>query len=101
MLLIIMSKFTCDFLLTIINIKKIQMKKKIRTVFTKLKKPNTWGREDYQGESIQSTKNHRRDKFRPDEFKKMGFVQRIMTKYVTGFSKTDNKNHLWKEYPNT
>jgi len=77
------------------------MKKKIRTVFTKFKRPSSWGREDYQGESIHNTKNHRLDKFRPNELKNMGFVQRIMTKYVTGFSKTDNKTHLWREFPNT
>ena len=76
------------------------MKKKIRTVFTKLKRPITWGREDYQGEAIQKTKNHRVDKFRPDELKKMGFVQRIATKYVTGITKSD-KNTLWRELPNT
>ncbi|NQY29945.1 MAG: hypothetical protein HRT69_10790 [Flavobacteriaceae bacterium] len=76
------------------------MKKKIRTVFTKLKKPNTWGREDYQGKSIMKIKNHRVDKFRPDELKHMGFVQRIATKYVTGFTKSD-KNTLWRELPNT
>jgi len=76
------------------------MKKKIRTVFTKLKRPITWGREDYQGESIHNTKNHRVDKFRPDELRNMGFVQRIMTKYVTGITKS-NKNKLWRELPNT
>jgi len=77
------------------------MKKKIRTVFSKLKRPGTWGREDYQGESIQNIKNHRIDKFRPDELKKMGFVQRIATKYVTGFTKPDNKNKPWSELSNT
>jgi len=76
------------------------MKKKIRTVFTKLKRPGTWGREDYEGKSIMNIKNHRVDKFRPDELKNMGFVQRIATKYVTGFTKSD-KNKLWRELPNT
>ena len=77
------------------------MKKKIRTVFSKLKRPSTWGREDYQGESIINIKNHRVDKFRPDEFKNMGFVQRIATRYVTGITKSDNRNKLWSELPNT
>ena len=77
------------------------MKKKIRTVFTNIKRPSTWGREDYEGESIQSIKNHRVDKFRPDELKKMGFVQRIATKYVTGITKSVNKSKLWRELPNT
>ncbi len=77
------------------------MKKKIRTVFSSLKRPNNWGREDYEGESIQNIKNHRVDKFRPDELKKMGFVQRIATKFVTGFTKSNNKNTLWSELPNT
>ena len=63
------------------------MKKKIRTVFTKLRIPNTWGREDYQEESLSHAKNHRLDKSRPNELRKMGFVQRIMTKYVTGYPK--------------
>lgn len=77
------------------------MKKKIRTVFSKLKRPGTWGREDYQGLSILNIKNHRVDKFRPDELKNMGFVQRIATKYVTGITKSDNRNKLWSELPNT
>ena len=77
------------------------MKQKIRTVFSKLKTPNTWGREDYQGESVLKIKNQRFDKFRPDEIKKMGFVQRIMTKYVTGFSKRGNINNSWSDFSNT
>jgi len=77
------------------------MKKKVRTVFKKIFTPNTWGRADYQGKSIQNTKNHRVDKFRPDELKSMGFVQRIATKYVTGFTKSETKNKSWKELPNT
>jgi hypothetical protein len=77
------------------------MKQKIRTVFSKIKRPSTWGREDYQGDSILIIKNHRVDKFRPDELKKMGFVQRIATKYVTGITKSDNKSKLWRELPNT
>lgn len=77
------------------------MKKKIRTVFNKLKTPNTWGRLDYQGESVQSTKNHRIDKFRPNELPKMGFVQRIMTNYVTGYTKIKNINNSWSDFSNT
>ncbi|MGB0897109.1 MAG: hypothetical protein ACPGU9_01875 [Flavobacteriaceae bacterium] len=77
------------------------MKQRIRTVFSKLKTPNTWGREDYQGETVVKVKNKRFDKFRPNEFKKMGFVQRIMTKYVTGFSSKDNIHHSWSDFSNT
>ena len=64
------------------------MKKKIRTVFSKLISPNTWGREDYQGESLPHAKNHRLDKRRPNSLDKMAFVQRIMIKYVTGYPKS-------------
>jgi hypothetical protein len=77
------------------------MKQKIKTVFSKLKTPNTWGREEYQGESVLNIKNKRIDKFRPDEMKKMGFVQRIMTKYVTGFSNKENRHHSWRDFSNT
>ncbi len=77
------------------------MKKKIRSVFKKMITPNTWGRRNYQGESIVKIKNHRVDKFRPNEFKTMGFVQRITTKYVTGITKSDNTVKLWRELPNT
>ncbi|MGB1269702.1 MAG: hypothetical protein ACPG45_08175 [Flavobacteriaceae bacterium] len=77
------------------------MKQKIRTVFKKLSTPNTWGRENYQGESVLNVKNQRFDKFRPDELKKMGFVQRIMTKYVTGFSKKGNMPNSWRDFSNT
>jgi len=77
------------------------MKKKIRTVFSKLKMPSSWGRDNYQGESILSIKNYRVDKFRPNELKDMGFVQRITTKYVTGFTKSNTKSKLWSELPNT
>ena len=77
------------------------MKKKVRTFFKRNMYPNTWGRLDYQGESISNAKNHRLDKSRPNGLKKMGFVQRIMTKYVTGYPKINNINHLWREFPNT
>jgi len=77
------------------------MKKKIRSVFRKMVTPNTWGRRNYQGKSIEKTKNHRVDKFRPDELKKMGFVQRIATKYVTGITKSEITVKLWSELPNT
>ncbi|MGB1270404.1 MAG: hypothetical protein ACPG45_11780 [Flavobacteriaceae bacterium] len=77
------------------------MKKKVRTVFNKLRNPNTWGRQNYQGESIQHSKNFRIDKSRPNELKGMGFVQRIMTKYVTGHAKRDKGNILWRDLPNT
>jgi hypothetical protein len=77
------------------------MKNEIRTVFSKLKTPNTWGRVDYQGESVLSIKNKRLDKFRPDELKNMGFVQRIMTKYVTGFPKREHMSNSWRDFSNT
>lgn len=77
------------------------MKQKIRTVFSKLRTPNTWGREDYYGESVLKISNKRFDKFRPDELKGMGFVQRIMTKYVTGFSSRENIDNSWKDFSNT
>lgn len=77
------------------------MKKKIRSVFTKLKTPNTWGRVDYQGKSVESIKNHRVDKFRPNELLKMGFVQRIMTNYVTGYTKVTKLHNSWRDFSNT
>lgn len=77
------------------------MKQKIRTVFSKLITPNTWGIEDYQGKSVLNINSKRFDKFRPDELKSMGFVQRIMIKYVTGFSKNANINHSWRDFSNT
>jgi siroheme synthase (precorrin-2 oxidase/ferrochelatase) len=77
------------------------MKKKVKSVFKQMITPNTWGRKNYQGKSISKRRNHRIDKFRPDELKTMGFVQRIATKYVTGFTKSGNKVKLWSELPNT
>lgn len=63
------------------------MKKKIKSVFKKLKAPNNWGREDYEGKSLPNAKNFRLDKSRPNRLKNMAFVQRIMIKYVTGYPK--------------
>lgn len=77
------------------------MQQRIRTVFKKVITPNTWGREDYQGQSVKSIKNQRLDKFRPNQLKKMGFVQRIMTKYVTGFSRKENLHNSWSDFSNT
>lgn len=63
------------------------MKKKIKTVFKKIVNPNAWGRQGYEGKSLPNTRNHRLDKSRPNSLDKMAFVQRIMTKYVTGYPK--------------
>ena len=64
------------------------MKKKVRTVFKKLRSPNTWGRQDYAGKSLPNKRNFRLDKSRPNDLRNMGFVQRIMIKYVTGYPKS-------------
>ena len=74
------------------------MKKKVKSVFRKMVTPNTWGRRNYQGESIIKIKNHRLDKFRPNELKSMGFVQRIATKYVTGITKSQNTVKLFDQH---
>lgn len=63
------------------------MKKKIKTVFKKIVNPNSWGRQGYEGKSLPNTRNQRLDKSRPNSLDKMAFVQRIMTKYVTGYPK--------------
>ncbi len=77
------------------------MKKKIKSVFKNMGTPNTWGWSNYQGKLIYKIKNHRVDRFRPDEFKTMGFVKRITTKYVTGITKSNKTVKLWRELPNT
>ncbi len=63
------------------------MKKKIKTVFKKIRTPNEWGRQGYEGESLPNIRNQRLDKSRPNCLNKMAFVQRIMTTYVTGYPK--------------
>lgn len=63
------------------------MKKRIRTVFGKIKAPNGWGRQEYEGRALPLERNQRRDRSRPNQLEKMAFVQRIMTKYVTGYPK--------------
>lgn len=63
------------------------MKKKIKTVFKNMITPNQWGRQEYEGKSLPNTRNRRLDKSRPNSLDKMAFVQRIMTKYVTGYPK--------------
>lgn len=63
------------------------MKRNIKKMFGKLRIPNQWGRQGYEGKSLPNTKNQRLDKSRPNSLNKMAFVQRIMIKYVTGYPK--------------
>lgn len=51
----------------------------------KLKKvPNGWGRQNYST-SMRYLKNFRADKSRPNELKRMSFIQRFMVEHVTGY----------------
>ncbi|NQY06195.1 MAG: hypothetical protein HRT68_08440 [Flavobacteriaceae bacterium] len=63
------------------------MKAKLTKAFKKLKTPNGWGRQEYEGQSLKLERDQRRDKSRPNALEKMAFVQRIMIKYVTGYPK--------------
>jgi hypothetical protein len=49
-----------------------------------VKSPTEWGRQHYAGKSIRKLKNYRTDLFRPNELKKMSFIQRFVALNISG-----------------
>ncbi len=49
-----------------------------------IKTPNGWGRQYYSGKMIRKIKNYRTDLSRPNEFKKMSFIQRFVAQHISG-----------------
>lgn len=49
------------------------------------KSPTGWGRQHYAGKRIRKIKNYRTDLFRPNELKKMSFIQRFVVQHISGF----------------
>lgn len=50
----------------------------------KTKSPNGWGRQHYAGKFIRKMKNYRTDLSRPNELKKMSFIQRFVAEHISG-----------------
>lgn len=50
----------------------------------KIKSPNGWGRQHYAGKLIRKVKNYRTDLSRPNELKKMSFIQRFVAEHISG-----------------
>jgi len=50
----------------------------------KVKSPTGWGRQHYAGKRIRKLKNYRTDLFRPNELKKMSFIQRFVALNISG-----------------
>ncbi len=50
----------------------------------KHKSPNGWGRQHYAGKRIRKFKNYRTDLSRPNELKKMSFIQRFVAQHISG-----------------
>ncbi|WP_152286020.1 hypothetical protein [Flavicella marina] len=48
------------------------------------KSPTGWGRQHYAGKRIRKIKNYRTDLFRPNELKKMSFIQRFVAQHISG-----------------
>lgn len=48
------------------------------------KSPTGWGRQHYDGKRIRKIKNYRTDLFRPNELKKMSFIQRFVALHISG-----------------
>lgn len=55
--------------------------------FGVLRSPTGWGRQYYAGRRIKKVKNYRTDLFRPNEFKKMSFIQKFVAQHITGLKK--------------
>jgi len=49
-----------------------------------VKSPTGWGRQHYAGKRIRKLKNYRTDLFRPNELKKMSFIQRFVALNISG-----------------
>lgn len=49
-----------------------------------IKSPNGWGRQHYAGKMIRKVKNYRTDLSRPNELKKMSFIQRFVAEHISG-----------------
>ncbi len=49
-----------------------------------IKTPNGWGRQYYSGKMIRKVKNYRTDLSRPNELKKMSFIQRFVAEHISG-----------------
>lgn len=49
------------------------------------KSPTGWGRQHYAGKRIRKIKNYRTDLSRPNELKKMSFIQRFVVQHISGF----------------
>jgi hypothetical protein len=49
------------------------------------KSPTGWGRQHYAGKRIRKLKNYRTDLSRPNELKKMSFIQRFVVEHISGF----------------
>lgn len=50
----------------------------------RFKAPNAWGRQYYSGKMIRKLKNYRTDLSRPNELKKMSFIQRFVAEHISG-----------------
>ncbi|MFC2108953.1 hypothetical protein ACFLSU_00130 [Bacteroidota bacterium] len=53
----------------------------------KLKSPTGWGRQYYSGKMIRKIKNYRTDLSRPNELKKMSFIQRFVAEHISGLKR--------------
>jgi hypothetical protein len=53
----------------------------------RIKVPNGWGRQYYSGKMIRKVKNYRTDLSRPNELKKMSFIQRFIAEHISGLKK--------------
>ncbi|WP_139956979.1 hypothetical protein [Flavicella sediminum] len=59
-----------------------------------VKSPTGWGRQYYSGKMIRKIKNYRTDLSRPNELKKMSFMQRFMAEHITGLKRRKRDGSL-------